>query len=563
MRKGPVFLFLSIIILLLTGRAEAVTILEDDFTDKSKINMSQTTARVHTDDGGYIQLDHNRAPSALDVFGDRYAVVTQNGVEVYQYDTLTNQVQLNDSLSPPPLINARGVALTHDSYSMWVLTEHELLKYEYNGGMIQNPFLSVAGLSNVLAVTAHSTDDHVIVLTEDEEGKGIINWYSNVDGTLSYVPELSLTTDYMNARSVSMVPGTMDYVVITDDAAYYHSFGVETYNPFLSVSGRSDLVAGSTQDGETSYLLLSGDSTEYITSTGSEPVTIDALSQSNIEKSIAVSLNPGSYDRAILTEDGDVQYYSWVGDCFMRNSAMEVTGLELMSLFENPGWYYSVTINSATDYDEVKITAIEEKPAGTIINYYVSNDNGATWHDIAPDNWIQLPVEGNRWIVKAELSTNDESVTPKLHFIALEVSKFAIFDFEVVNITAPNDGISYTDRPLRLKAGSEVTFRVQTTGFGEDTIGIFNPGGVVYLERLDAEPPEPHTDDDSWDMWLGRYVVPLRDSEGNKIAQGTPIIAVIRVYRNGGADYRELDFEAFGIVDGDVTLDNLEVILIQ
>jgi len=562
MRKCPVFLFLAVIIMLLTSKAEAITILEDEFTDKSKINISATTASVYMEDGGYIYLNRNRAPSALDVFGDRYAVVTQNGVEVYKYDILTNQVQFDTTLSPPPLLNARGVALNHDSYSMWVLTEDELIKYEYNGSMIENPFLSVSGLSNVIAVTAHSTDDHVIVLTE-EGGKGKINWYSNVDGTLAYVPELSLTTDYVNVRSVSMVPGTLDYVVITDDAAYYHSFGVETYNPFLSVSGRSDLVAVSTQDGETSYLLLSGDSTEYITSTGSEMVTIDALSQSNIEKSIAVSLNPGSYDRAILTADGEVQYYSWVGDCFMRNSAMEVTGLDLLSLFENPGWYYSTTLATAAGYDEAKITVVEEKPVGTSVTYYISNDNGSTWHTILPDNWIQLPAEGTEFIVRAELSTNDESVTPKLHYIALEVTKFAIFDFEVINITAKNEGVEYDDRPLRLKAGSEVTFRVQTTGFGEETIGIFNPGGVVYLERLDAEPPETYTDDDSWDMWLGRYVVPLRDGDGNKIAQGTPIIAVIRVYRNGGADYRELDFEAFGIVEGDVTLDKLEVILIQ
>ncbi|MQL51053.1 hypothetical protein GFC01_01960 [Desulfofundulus thermobenzoicus] len=424
LKKTGLLIFLAALVLALYHPHPAgagQVILDDKFQNTDYVDTGKTTAYVDTA-GGYVCLPQQPMPDAIAMkqFGYEYAIATAGGINVYSYDDATGKMALNPALSVPSVTNAIGVAVRQDTPDIWALTSNSLTLYKFNGSqMATNPNLQVTGLNNVLSVSSWSNADKAAVLSKS----GTVTVYDASGGSLA--PSVTFSTGLTNPVAVSVMPGTPDMVVATANAFYYYVYNDATGNyvqdSTRTVTGLTGTLSVSGQQTGTAVLNNSGVN-YYLQNDAGGYKSVAALSASPISSPVALSIKLGSYDYAVLTRSG-VKYYTYddAAGMVVENPALEVSGLNLVSLgYLHPKDYYSVVVNTESNYDNVLLTVNQTLPPGTSVDWYISSDGGLNWAAVTPGSWATIE-SGNQFVVHAVLDTSDSNVTPKIFEVKLEV----------------------------------------------------------------------------------------------------------------------------------------------
>ncbi|TEB04736.1 hypothetical protein Psch_03498 [Pelotomaculum schinkii] len=395
-------------------------ILDDKYQNTSNVDMNKTTAYVDTS-GGYVCLPQQPIPNAIAIqqFGYEYAVATTSGINVYDYDDATGKMSLNAALSIPSVTNATGIAVRQDAPEIWSLTNNALTLYSFNGSSM-SASATVTGLNNIVSVSAWSNADKAALLSNT----GVVTIYNASGGSLT--PTLTVNTELSSPVAVSVVPGTPNFVVSTGKAFYFYVYDDATGNyaqdTTKTVTGLSNVLSVSSQQGGVGVLNSSGVSYYSQDDAGGFKNT-SVFSVSPISSPVAFSIKPGSYDYAVLTQSGDVKYYTYddSSGTEIENTSLEVSGLNLVFMgYLHPKDYYSVVLHSGNICNTVRLTLNQTLPIGTSVTWYVSSDGGATWVTVTPSNWTTI-APGNQFVIHAVLDTSDSSITPKIFEVTLEV----------------------------------------------------------------------------------------------------------------------------------------------
>ena len=510
MKKYITILFTIITLSVFTIPVMAEKIFEDTFMDVTKIDTKKTTALVDTA-LGEIRLERKKIPNALAVkeMQNEFALINGEQINYYSFDVATNALQKNELLSISDITDPVGIALGENDYSLWVLTETEVRRYDYTeSGMSYNPYLSMTGLTDVFSISSNPIDGTVAVLSKDSEGKGVVSTYKTTEeGKLETIPQLLINTGLEDPFSISMVPNTSDLVVAAGDSTYYYSYESQSnsyiQNVMMSVVTGSPITSLCVQKSGDSYAVVTPEGSDYYTYDieTSQMNRIPTLSTSNSNYSYAVSLKQGGYEYAMLSEEGEVQY--WMFDegtgSMVRNSAMEIASVDIKNRYYSPRYYVSNVIQTLGTYDNIKLTVTEGKPEGTSIKWNISADGGAKWKEIVLGQWIDIN-ETNNLVIKAELIAAESmnQHTPKIMDIILEGTRSEINNIQCIAITKNNsDQVLPTNMfPVKAKKGSQVVFAIDTWGFIKNVTTTFNTGEEKILV-----PEHPTTEDKN--RWIG------------------------------------------------------------
>lgn len=526
-KKWFTIIFLSCSVWL-TGptQAGAVTILSEDFTDTTKVNLTQTSAAVITSDGGYVRLKSYPRPNAiaLNQFGD-YVAPTQDGLKFFTYDEATGTVTEDASFSVPTVTDAQLVAMPPDASMIWALRPDGMHCYTYDeaiGGMSEDLNLTILGLADVLSVTV--LDNNSLAVLRKSGTNGVIDIYQMADGVITQA--MQLDTAITNPASIACVPGTgamPEIVYSTDSSMYFYSYDESTdlYSADLSrtITGFTGLISTSANAEGVAALvpLAPGTEAQIYNFTEGAPAKVDAFSAGALpQNALAISMNPESYSYGVVTENGDIQYWQYdeATDSMLRDSSMELTGLRLSgSKYMHPGNYQSISIDTGViDYEDVRLTPTEDKPVGTSIDYYVSSDGGGTFYDVQPNIWTSLPA-GHSYVVKATMDTTNDSITPKILSISLEVSTLLVRDLTVTAVARSEAWQIFptTVLPVEVKAGADVIFEVTTEGYAESVAATMSTGANIVMNNR-----QPTSDNQN--TWWGSFLVPVDAVDPSSLA---------------------------------------------
>lgn len=501
------YLLLIVFLLTLPGPVWAVTVFEDDFIDTLNVDMTKTTAVVDTADSS-VRLPSMNTPNAvaMNKYGDGYAVVTKTGIQMYEYDDSTGSVKLNNAFSVPFITDAIGVAIRQDNVNIWAIRQDGVQYVKFNGSsMADDPALKITGIGQVLSVDAWENNDKAVVLLKNGNNAQL-KVYNAQSGSL--VNELTQNTVIQDPVAVSIVKGTADLRVATKDSIYYLMYDDATgqYVEDISkkITGLSGIVSLSSDD--STHAIISNTNAQFILDDdtgGGAPV--GAYSIGSVSGAFAISLKPGSYDQAIVTASGEVQYWRYddATGKMVRDSSMEKTGLQLMGGYIAPKEYWSKVFSTAEDYEEVRLTVNQDIPANTSITYWVSTNGGINFTQVLPDTWTSVPI-GHDFVVKAILDTTNKDITPRILYVKLEASTLQVKDLIVTAIAQNKAGQTLPTSifPVEAKAGADVIFEVTTEGFAESVWADFTTGASVVLT-----PKQPITE--NINVWWGSFVVPV------------------------------------------------------
>lgn len=485
----------------------AVTVFEDDFNDNTKVDSIQTTAAVDSANS-CVRLPSAGLPNAIEMnkYGDGYAVVSETGIHMYEYDDATGQIAKNNAFSIPFITDGIGVATRQDNLNMWAIRENGVQYVKFDGSsMVDDPALKMSGINQVLSVDAWENSDKAVVLSNNG-GTAEINLYDASSGNIATT--LTQTTSISNPVSVSIVSGTADLRVATKDTLYYLMYDdatgqyVEDVN--RKITGLSGVISASTD--QSTHAVTSSSNAEFIfdddTGGGS---SVAAYSIGSVSDAFAISLKPDSYDQALVTSSGEVQYWCYddATNSMVRDSSMEITGLQLMGGFLTPKEYYSNNFVTSLSYDEVRLTVDEEVPVNTSVSYWVSSNGGLNYTAITPGTWTTIP-NGDDFVLKAVLSTSDSNTTPKINYVKLKATTLKVSDLTVTAVAKndPAQTLPTTTFPVEAKAGADVIFEVTTKGFAESVWADFTTGASVPLTNKVSLPNETN-------VWWGSYIVPV------------------------------------------------------
>lgn len=531
----------------------AVVILDDDFTNTTYVDINQTTAYVNTSNGGYVRLKKQPKPNAVAInrFGEYAVPTTDGGIKFFTYDESTGTSRQDASMSIPGVTDAEEVAMPSEGAVLWAYRSGSgIYRYEYNdsaGSMSE--IHKVLGITGVLSVTAFpAANDGAGALRTSGTGTGIIDIYQ-VTAENNLVVAMSFDTGITNPKSISFVPGTGEYpdVLYATPNTLYFFVNDESIGSYREdTSRRTNLVnagAVSTSSSRHGAAVLTPILADHYAYTEGAPQQVSVLSAGSLNGAIAISLNPDGYDQAIITEGGDVQYWRYDEEtgAMRRDASMEQTGLNLSGGYHHPEEYLSTVIDGGSSYDEIRITAQTNLPAGTSVTYYISSDSGGSFTAVSSGVWTPVTA-GRYFVVRAVLDTTDISVTPQILRVTLEVSALSINNLRVLAIADNVSGqvLPTSTFPVLAKIGAEMLFEATTTGSAEQVWADFSNGVQVALIPL-----SPTTNENN--AWRGTFTVPLDSVDGSMIG--------VTLTAQKGTNQKHLVQSPFILINGQVLYD--------
>lgn len=517
--------------------ARAAPILEDNFVDRSKVDNANTSSVVDTSKQE-VRLPFNG--NALATVGGntpQYVVPTANGISWYGFDEASNSMKQIASYSVPG-VTPLGLAVRQDSPSVWAVVDdgtgaQSLVRYDYNdaiGGMSNNPYLSVTGLSNVLSITAQPAADEVTVLSRSAGGTGVITTYMQdaSTGQLVPVPTRTFDTGLVDPLSISYIPNSPDIVAKTRTGVYFYVFddatGSYTQNPAVTITDSDALQMESNS--------VSADQGTVLINQGSNPGSIFKLDDATGKyaklpatfngasgSAVSVSLLQGTNGNqmATLFPDGSIHFFT-VDDAgpginYQDVPWFNVTGIPSPRMYFPRGEYRSVMVPTGTLIEQVKLTTTEANDPNTQNRYEVSTDGGTTWTPITVGSWIAVPT-GNQVVLKAIQTSPDGLGTPKIRYVKLEGTWLSVTDLTASQIFYPGPTQSRptptTSFPVYVRAGGQVEFTVNTTGGATSVLAQFTDGTSMQMAPVNDVSSESNT-------WIGWYHVDLNAPDGKTV----------------------------------------------
>lgn len=538
MRMIPALVFIFWTFFMSAGSAEVL--LDDSFNNTSQVDLSKTDAEVDTS-LGEIRLPLFPLTDALAAnryFGDGYAVTTQNAVQFYAFDSASSSTKKTMEI---PVSNPLAVSLLKKQMTAFVMTDQKnIYRFELTeNGVLENPYGQITG-SNIISIAAMDAQEGIATI--DDSGKVDVYLQKETEMGLAF----SFATGLTDPVSISVVPNTIDLVVSTTSGMYFYpSDGSGYTSPIQILTGVNGLISAEVD--ENGNVIASkiesgtGSVDAYLRDDASATVEKSViLSQADIDKPIAVSLNTDIYEQAYATRDGEVHYLSFDGTKMVELQQMSQTGLAFTRWYQTPKYYYSNLINAPFNVDYVRLTTEEANETGGTIQYEISTD-GITFQPLPLSSWTEV-APGNQIILKANLDTSDRTNTPILRRVQLEVSALEVNQLTVTKQFYPGDNQTdptpTTSFPVYERAGGQVEFTVNTTGGAERVTVLFSDGSSMNMVAFNPVSQESNT-------WIGWYSLPVDMTPGQTIG--------VTVAAERGSNTKSLDEPALFQVDGSVT----------
>lgn len=439
--------------------ASAEVVLDEGFSDLSRVDRARTTARVDPANRRVV-LPWQPLSGSVDMLENTpgYVIASKEGIRLYELNDATGRADLNPVYSCPWAVEATGVSVRQDNLSIWAVTPGGISCYRFNGsGVSDDPALKVAGLTGVISVAAFKGRDSALLLHTE----GNLAKITRYDAAGFLTPSLEFNTGITGPVSISVIGDSPDFVLFTENAAYYFLFdekgGTYVEDPARRITGIAGVVSGSS-DGIGNSVLTSGDLGYYINLDAGRTARAEVLSPGPVAGPVAVSLRPGSFDQVYMDEKGNVRWWTWDDSAgrMVRETSMEVAGLNLNRGYAHPGSYFSGAFKTAAACDAVRLTVADDLPAGTTLQYFVSSDGGLTFNGVIPGRWAAVP-RGDSFVVRAVLDTIDPLKTPEILHLVLEADQDLALEGRVWPYPAERGkNVTITARVVSLTAGGPV-----------------------------------------------------------------------------------------------------------
>lgn len=478
--KKTFYLVAAFILLLSCSPVSAEVILDDVFNDTSQVDLAKTSARVDIVDHSVL-LPWRSLTSSVSALenGIGYAVASQDGVTLYEYDDASHTMLPNTVYSCPWATDATGVSIRQDNLNIWAITGDSIAYYKYNGaGMTNDPALKISGLNDVLSVSAFKSSDSALMLQNVGNKSRITKYNTGV----SLNPALVFEPDITDPVGVSMVDSSPDFRLFTKTTAYYFSYdeagGTYIEDPAKRITGLVDIISAGS-DGTGSAVLTGTDMGYYMNSDTGGATRVDVFSPGAVSIPVAVSLKPGAYEQVFIDENGNVQWWTYDDGAgrMVRDASFEVSGLKLNRGYASPKSYFSKAFNTEASYDAARLNVTDNLPADTTISYSVSSDGGTSFTVVTPGTWAAVP-RGNNFVARAILSTTDPQNTPKILQITLEADEDLVLEGQILpypaergrNVTIRARAVSLTTGAAVALDSCSVTYPLETKVNGDPAL---------------------------------------------------------------------------------------------
>ncbi len=404
----------------------------------SMINTGKTTAEINHENNE-ITLKKILQGRDISFLGEDYDYVVLNGNTVTHYrlsgGTMNEfYVQEIAEISNPLAVVASG------SYpDMIVANPEEIVHYSFDGAdKIENPSLSIQGFSYITNISSRGIDTAVL----SSEG---LDYYAFTGLEIARVGGLSIDSSKLNnPLDVALFSDNYNVAIMEKDKIRIFNFNGDnlTENTLMAISsGGEELKSISYIDGKLTCV-RGNDIISYLYD-GSDFQEVGALSligNSYINNPTCVSLRPESHD-LIVSDDTGVQYFMFDGTNMVYNPSLSKTISGLSSKvvgYVKEGVVVSNTINDI--FTSARVMASCTVPENTYITWLLSTDGGSNWiyswrirgtaggqvieRSIDDSGtiwgnvtdykelWEKFSVKKNNICWKAELKTEDESITP-------------------------------------------------------------------------------------------------------------------------------------------------------
>lgn len=517
LKKIPLVIItlLNLVVFSQLVRAEIIY-LDDDFNDTSKVDMVKTTAEVDTDKG-WVTLSPKNLANSMALYQNSYDITIIDGsnVETYQYQG--NKLVKNNALSVTTGLRD-PISISSHQAGQYVVLDQELKKanyYQYDGtAMLANPFFTINGLTNPLAVGTVKDSYDIAVLDKKE-----VKWHS-FDGTgmvLNNALSMSLG-DKTNPVSFSQKADSFDYAVVdraNNQVCYYNFVGSSLIkNPLLSITAPTELTRPksiSLSEDAFFYVVVDDEEVKAYNFDGTKMTYNSLLSVSGLKKPISVALKPGSFDYAVLhynsSDQPVVSYYAFTGTEMQKIPELSITGLQEIP-FANDQVLMGKGITAGVLVSGLKLVAEVDLPAGTQVTWEVTV-NGTDWLSINNNDSVKFSTAERKINYRAVLHTDDEKLAPKILRVKISDASLWVGNFRITEIVGPfipgNPALP-THQKVKIWAGYNVTFQVDTTGQAESvTADIDMEGDIIKLNSfLGTITPEQFTTE-FYNTWQGTF----------------------------------------------------------
>lgn len=476
--------------------------IDDTFNDLTKIDQAVTTAEVDPANG-WVTLGLRNLANSLLLYNDNFDVtlINNDAVETYQYNGTAMELYVPRSITGG-LSNPVSISGRWGEYIVLERGTKETTWFHFDGfGMVENGLLGVSALTDPKALDAANGIYDFVLLDGNR-----LKRYA-YDGTgFALIPPLSPVLAGANPISISLEDD--DFAAVVLDQAnkavkhYRYSGGSMSLDAAKSIQAPGELseprsLSVSKTGGM--YLVADSDQVKAYHYDGSAMVYNPSLSVTGLNKPLAVSLKPDLFAYAVLTHDAgnkpQVCYYAFDGTGMVEIPGLRVTGLDDI-MYDNDQVLQGKSVETAFDVAGLKLLADVEFPAGTSINWEVTVD-GITWQTIVPGDIARFTIPGTKPNYRATLHTDDPAVTPKILSVQLLDASLTVGNFQVTDIIGPvipgNPALP-TDEQVKIWAGYNVTFQIETAGRAESVSADITCGSdVITLSSLCSEitPDEP------------------------------------------------------------------------
>lgn len=530
--------------------------IDDTFNDLTKIDQAATTAEVDPANG-WVTLGLKNLANSLLLYNDNFDVtlINNDAVETYRYNGTAMELNVPRSITRG-LSNPVGISGRSGEYIVLERGTKEAAWFHYDGiGMVENGLLAVSALTDPKALDAASGLYDFTLLDGNRMKR-----YA-YDGT-GFVLVPPLSPILAGAKPVSISLEDDDFAAVVLDKAnkavkhYRYSGGSMSLDAAKSIQTPGELseprsLSVSKTGGM--YVVADSDQVKAYHYDGSAMIFNPALSVTGLNKPLAVSLKPDLFAYAVLTHDAgnkpQVCYYAFDGTGMVEIQGLRVTGLDDI-MYDNDQVLQGKGVGTAFGVAGLKLLADVALPAGTSINWEVTVD-GITWQTIIPGDIARFALPGTKPDYRATLHTDDPAVTPKILSVQLLDASLTVGNFQVTDLIGPvipgNPALP-TDEQVKIWAGYNVTFQIETTGrvenmtatitCGSDVITLSSPLGKITPD----EPPGTPIN-----IWTGVFHTDA------SVPVGTLLDISVRAGR--GTEHTDVDYPDFAEIYGSA-LDN-------
>jgi hypothetical protein len=489
----------------------AAAYIDDSFNDLGQVDTVHTTAEVDTANG-WVTLSRLNMANSLLLYAESRDLTLVNGdaVETYQPSgglmVKNSALSVNGGLKSPVSISGHSPG----EYLVLEKGSREAVYYQYDGtGMMKNGSLGVSLLNNPLAMSAGAGYDFSLL-----DGSAVKS-YSFDGGGFVLNDQLSINLEGARAVGISAGAGSGEYSVVDGlnkkMLSYVWNGSAMEKSEALSIETGLTSPRSVSRDGNL-FFVADDSGVKAFNYDGSRLLANPFLSVEGLSTPLAVAVKPGGLEYAVLQYDESsrlaVSYYAFDGLEMREVPALRVSGLSGVP-YDNDQLLVGKGVTAARGVSGLKLTAETELPTGTEIAWETTVD-GVTWKEILNNGpAVRFDTPGTKPNYRAVLKTSDITLSPKIFSVCLSDASLAVDNMKIVNIVGPeipgNPPLP-TGQPVKIWAGYNVTFQVETRGGAELVSASIHAAGVPAI-NLSCEPLFPAGSDNN--TWQGTFHTPV------------------------------------------------------